>query len=465
MPSTSTRWRLYFTGVSGGSAVSTSNITMRESVSGSDACWHKRAGEDASNNQGDANRTFWPYNTNYWNSLADVPQWIECEFTEAITVVEYTIQTQEHDTAYLPTDWELQFYDGADWITYDTRENQVIVKGTTYTYESAGIPLTMELGQNYNLVAPEVIEDTLNQNYNLVAPDIITQELDQRYVLDAPAALLESTLGQLYALFSKQYESLTLGQLYTFDAPTIIESSLNQNYAFIAPTEYGFVLNQLHELKAPSGYQESTIGQLWLFDAVTGLQLSSLFQKWGITGTPIDALDLVDIYYVLEADGETLKMSSFQGRNRTEGQDYLSMVIPSGGDALDTVEALVSGTSQLVIKLGGFTRRNHTEIEPVPFITVTYETTQSNLGSRSSSLILTGHKNAALGTQKGVVLAAVSYIAVDTSGNRRVRCRLDSTIAVGDQVTLPDESLMIVGSISYTVGSRLQQMEVSEATV
>jgi len=97
-----------------------------------------------------------------------------------------------------------------------------------------------------------------------------------------------------------------------------------------------------------------------------------------------------------------------------------------------------------------------TELQRVSFNYFRYD-----LGPRSGSATLTGHRTTAAREPISRTLTGVSYTAV-TNGIRTVRGEPDMYLSPGDTAVYGDDAFT-VGSLTYTVNARQATMEVVEA--
>lgn len=116
MPS-STKWRVYIYEFNGGFVPGIAEIEMHTSVGGSDVCTggtatasHTFGGYVAANAFDDDDSTFWDANVN-------TATWVQYEFGSAQDIVEFSITCPPSSNQYdVPASFELQYYDGSDWI-------------------------------------------------------------------------------------------------------------------------------------------------------------------------------------------------------------------------------------------------------------------------------------------------------------------------------------------------------------
>jgi hypothetical protein len=154
-----------------------------------------------------------------------------------------------------------------------------------------------------------------------------------------------------------------------------------------------------------------------------------------------------------------LPISSFQARRRDGDPSYLAIVVPAPNDYLTGITARTVG-GQLVLKSGFVNlatgEETITELQRVDFDYFRYD-----LGARSGSATLSGHRTTAAREPLTVALQGISYRAV-TNGIRTVRCEPDMYLSPGDTADVGDGESFVVSSISYTVNPRAATMEVQE---
>lgn len=347
----------------------------------------------------------------------------------------------------------------------------VTLTGTTNINSSYHSLASVRNGNSYDVLVDGVSEDDITdgssrsilQTGNLLAArgsDISTYNINPADLFDniideTRISSIARSVSWLNATHLSNIDSLvtflepikmSLNQRYSLEAPTALRASLNQRYQLDAVTLWKSALNQRYELRAPSEVVRMFLNQQYV-----------------LNGSHVETTELVDIFYTLTIDDIEVPMSSFQGRARATGQDYAAIVIPNGTKNISPFEGLAGTGAELVIKRGGYTAVGHQYVAPVEFLRVTFETLQYQRGGRSSTMNVVGHKDAVVGTPKGVLARAVQYISITADGKRSVRCMFDSTLRPGDQLELPDASLMEVGVISYTIGSSVSQMQVTEA--
>lgn len=152
-----------------------------------------------------------------------------------------------------------------------------------------------------------------------------------------------------------------------------------------------------------------------------------------------------------------LKISSFQGRLKNNKPSYLSVVIPGASSLATAITLRKDG--QLVVTRH-LIRPDGTEIDAQEIARVDLETIRTDLGARSNSASLSGHRTTATGNPKTVELTGASYSSL-SGGKRRYRCSLNNSLRPGDTADINGESL-VVADISYAVGPTMSQMEINE---
>lgn len=118
----STRWRLYITAGFGGSYYQILEVEMMANSAGSDLCVGGTA--SASSEVNSSNIASFAFDNNAsskWMSASQGAQWLEYTFASTVDIWCYTIQCQSEAVEYGIKTWELQFYDGYNWISVDTR--------------------------------------------------------------------------------------------------------------------------------------------------------------------------------------------------------------------------------------------------------------------------------------------------------------------------------------------------------
>ena len=154
-----------------------------------------------------------------------------------------------------------------------------------------------------------------------------------------------------------------------------------------------------------------------------------------------------------------LPISSFQARRRDGEPSYLSIVVPAINSAL--IQAITERSGGWLILKSGIVDvvtdvETLTELQRVDFNYFRYD-----LGSRSGSATLTGHRTTAAREPISRTLTGVSYTAV-TDGVRTVRGEPDMYLSPGDTAVYGGDAFT-VGSLTYTVNPRQATMEVTEA--
>ena len=118
--SLSTKWRIYITeDQTGGPFLYLWEIQMRATYGGDDLCSGGTA--TAQSSSINAFKAFDDNAANPYIALHNsvpTPNWIQYEFTEAVSIVEYTIYVHSQ-TTLAPKSWVMQYWDGGDWVEVD----------------------------------------------------------------------------------------------------------------------------------------------------------------------------------------------------------------------------------------------------------------------------------------------------------------------------------------------------------
>jgi hypothetical protein len=157
-----------------------------------------------------------------------------------------------------------------------------------------------------------------------------------------------------------------------------------------------------------------------------------------------------------------LPMSSFQGRLRDGDPSYLYCVIPVATDYADDIQARSNG--EIVIQKGYRLLDGTTRLEEIA--RVDFESLVTDRGGRSDTASITGHKTTSATVAKERVLSGLQFIGLRADGKRWARADVDMFLRPGDTIIYDldgSEESFIAGQISYTVGSHLATMEVTEA--
>lgn len=123
MPS-STKWRVYITETDSTYAT-IREITMRTSVNGANVCTGGVASSSSIYSAGyEASKAFDGNISTAWGSASSAsPHWIQYEFPTAQSIVECTVLAHNYP-AELPRNFQLQYWDGAAWITTFARTGE-----------------------------------------------------------------------------------------------------------------------------------------------------------------------------------------------------------------------------------------------------------------------------------------------------------------------------------------------------
>lgn len=165
----------------------------------------------------------------------------------------------------------------------------------------------------------------------------------------------------------------------------------------------------------------------------------------------------------LTGDAETppisdleLPLASFQSTRRNGESTYLFIVVPNPMPYIAGMNARLNG--DVVIQNGFALGDTETLTE---LLRVNFESFRYDLGARSGSASLSGHKQVTYSNPKTRRLLGISYKNV-TDGLRRVRCEPDMWLNPGDTADVGGGETFVVDAISYSVTPRQATMEVSE---
>lgn len=153
-----------------------------------------------------------------------------------------------------------------------------------------------------------------------------------------------------------------------------------------------------------------------------------------------------------------LPLASFQSRRRNGEQTYLAITVPNPAPYIDAINARLNG--DLVIYSGFAVGATETLTE---LLRVNFGSFRYDLGPRSGSASLSGHKQVTYSNPKLRALSGISYKSV-TDGIARVRCEPDMWLNPGDTADLGGGESFVVDSISYIINPRSANMEVTEAS-
>ena len=156
-----------------------------------------------------------------------------------------------------------------------------------------------------------------------------------------------------------------------------------------------------------------------------------------------------------------IPISSFQARIRNGEPSYLSCVIPNPSEYSDEIAARSNG--EIIIQKGY--RLQDGSINMAEIVRVDYETLALDIGARSASGTIVGHKTVTASAAKEWTVQGVSFYGLQHDGKRRIRAAMDLFLHPGDIVIYGagDDDSFTVGSITYIVNTRDGLMEVTEA--
>jgi hypothetical protein len=142
----STRWRLNVTANNGDANVlELAELQLRASVGGADQCSGGTASASTNYPGYQPANAFDDNATTAWiTSWGTTTGWIEYEFAGAVDVAEYAFMPRSSETDRAPTAWTLEYWDGADWVTADTRSGETSWSGgvlNVYAFSAAATGL------------------------------------------------------------------------------------------------------------------------------------------------------------------------------------------------------------------------------------------------------------------------------------------------------------------------------------
>lgn len=153
----------------------------------------------------------------------------------------------------------------------------------------------------------------------------------------------------------------------------------------------------------------------------------------------------------------SLPISSFNARLSYGKPSYISVVVPAVLDLVDDIDARKDGT--IIVDYGY--RFDDGSESLTELGRVALQNINQSQGASSFSAVLDGYQHDPNPVPKEIELEKIQFINT-VNGIRRVRAPLDVTLRPGDQITLPDSSRLVAGTITYTVNTTNAQMEVSE---
>ena len=158
-------------------------------------------------------------------------------------------------------------------------------------------------------------------------------------------------------------------------------------------------------------------------------------------------------------DDETIPISSFQARYRSDASTYLSVVIPDGATWIDAVEARPNG--ELVIKMALATAGVIYQNDEILRVSLDADGIRYDAGSTSESITLVGHKVESFESPQTIELSDVVYRRQNGDGTITLRCAAPNIyLRPGDTAEYGDDSIT-VDTISYSISVSLQTVEVS----
>lgn len=267
----------------------------------------------------------------------------------------------------------------------------------------------------FALNAPYVQLPTIDISYTLIPPHVQLKKIGIEYSLLVPWRADPPVISLTYTLFPPvQIQPIRLG--FQLHAPVVhmpaaaVEYKLNPLFAFVEP---------------PNADRLPRVMRCRLIaDSQTDLQLT---------------------------------ISSFNARLSYGKPSYISVVVPAVLDLVDDIDARKDGT---IVVDYGYRFDDGTE-SLAELGRVALQNINQSQGASSFSAVLDGYQHDPNPVPKEIELTKIQFINT-VNGVRRVRAPLDVTLRPGDQITLPDSSRLVAGTITYTVNTTNAQMEVSE---
>lgn len=212
---------------------------------------------------------------------------------------------------------------------------------------------------------------------------------------------------------------------------------------------------------AIDAYSHDPRAQILRYLPVTSIAVNlTLYNPWHTWAADPSLAQMIYIFTLTGApDGLAdieIPISSIQCRLRDGEPTYLSVVIPSATWAAD-ISARPGG--ELVVERGYRFSDGSRQLQEIARVDL--EDIRMDSGARNKSITLSGHATISNTTPKAVAISGASYRS-ESNGKRRYRCTVDHFLRPGDTAVISDEEI-IVDSISFTIGTSQEQMEISEA--
>ena len=128
-----------------------------------------------------------------------------------------------------------------------------------------------------------------------------------------------------------------------------------------------------------------------------------------------------------------------------------------------SIRSLLGSNGEIIIQKGF--RLVDGSVNMAEIIRVDYETLALDLGGRSASGTIVGHKTVTATAPKEWTVEGVSFYGLQHDGKRRFRAAMDLFLRPGDVAIYGsgDDDSFIVGQITYIVNTLDGLMEVTEA--
>jgi hypothetical protein len=157
-------------------------------------------------------------------------------------------------------------------------------------------------------------------------------------------------------------------------------------------------------------------------------------------------------------DDLLLPVSSMQIRRRDGEPTYIAVTVPSADYDVDEAAIISRAGGAIIVYRGHRFQDGREQLEELERVVL--ESFSGSEMAVSSELNLNGHRTVTNNSPKTMNLTGASYRNL-TDGKRRYRCAPDNFLRPGDTAVINGESLT-VASITYTIGTDGERMEVAE---
>lgn len=177
--------------------------------------------------------------------------------------------------------------------------------------------------------------------------------------------------------------------------------------------------------------------------------------QWDYVGPPLPA-----VYRCILTGGTgdiELPLANFQCRKTTTG---ISLAVTCPALTSTQLTAIQSRTAGNILIRRGIRFRDGTE-QVDELVRAAFSTLRWDAGSRSASASLAGQSTAPTVNSKTRALQGISYRNL-SGGVRRIRCAVDTYLAVGDTADLGGGETLVVAEIVYNISPETALMEIAE---